>query len=69
MSPTCASIGKALAFILPGNRFFPLAGLASPYLPVFPAAFGKGNIFRSVIFGPPPGSRDTAVEGSRACVR
>jgi PTS system galactitol-specific IIC component len=38
-----------LAFILPGNRFFPLAGLASPYLPVFPSAFGKGNIWRSMI--------------------
>jgi PTS system galactitol-specific IIC component len=42
-------IKLALAFILPGNRYLPLGGLASPYAPVFPSAFGKGNIFRSVL--------------------
>lgn len=38
-----------LAFILPGNRYLPLGSLASPYVPVFPSAFGKRNIFRSVL--------------------
>lgn len=38
-----------LAFILPGNRYLPLASLASPYYPVFPSAFAKGNIFKAVL--------------------
>jgi len=38
-----------LALTLPGNRWLPLASLASPYATPFPAAFGKGNLFRAVL--------------------
>ncbi len=44
-------IKLVLALILPGNRFLPLASIASPYGPPFPAAFGKGNLFRAVLIG------------------